>query len=204
MSAPAVDRKHEDDSSQADPAGPGQPGGIEAILAKAGMDRRDLLGSLADLLDPATCWYQRWYFLLRLEDEIYASLSSRRPTSLIAIRIPLAGTDMATRLDEGLRRRLSQVASEVLRPGDLPGSISEGELAVYLPETDIEEAERIALRLQAALASFSPRLGLATSPVDGTTAYDLLVAALRFNLRPLPRIADLESYRRRRDLDQSN
>lgn len=162
--------------------------------------RPDLRQSLSMLLDQTTGWYRRWYFLLRLDAEIEQARRHDRPTSVIAVKIPLASTGLVTLLSDRLRQRLARIANEALRPADFPGCLHEDELAIYLPNTDRDEAERLLEKLKAELEAFTPRLGIATFPQDGRNALELLVVATEYEATPLSPVIDLDDYRRRRAL----
>jgi GGDEF domain-containing protein len=176
---------------------PVRPGSPEQEGAPDG--NRVLHEWLTDVLDPATNWYRRWYFLLRLAEELIDARPSERPTSVLSVKIPLATAGLVEDVSERLGERLALIASSVLRPEDFPGTLSDSQLAVLLPGTTLEEARPIGDRLRRELQAFSPLLGVASFPEDGRTALELLSVASQFEGRALVPVINLDDYRRRRN-----
>ncbi|MPZ47956.1 MAG: hypothetical protein GEU75_01335 [Dehalococcoidia bacterium] len=171
-----------------------------AVPARSGNRRGDLPGSFTALLDPATAWYRRWYFLLRLDEELEKARRTERPTAVIGIKLPIAASGLVVGVSDRLRGRLACIANAALRPGDFPGCIGDDQLAVFLPGTDWLQALPLAEKLGQELNAFSPRLGLAVFPADGRDALELLLAATEEEPKPATLI-DFEAYHRRGELE---
>jgi GGDEF domain-containing protein len=150
------------------------------------------------LLDPSTSWYRRWYFLQCLSEELEKSRRHQeRPTAVITIGLPLAAESLVTSVSDCLRERLASIAGEALRPGDFPGTLTDDELAVFLPGTDRHGAEAVVDRLRERLAAFSPWLGLAVYPEDGLNARELVHAASFHAMKCAAQLIDFQDYRKR-------
>jgi GGDEF domain-containing protein len=169
--------------------------GARALLVRAGFKLRgqDLTESLAAVVDPATGWYRRWHFLLRLDEEMEQARRSDTPVAIVAFRLPAAA--LSPLAGDRLRDALTRIVEEALGPGDVPGCLHEDELAVLLPRTSLEAARRLLARLKAELEPFSPWLGVAAFPEDGRYGLELLATATAYQSRPPAPVFDLEAHR---------
>ena len=133
-----------------------------------------------DLIDPASGCFRRWYFSLRLEEEIARALDAKRPASLVAIRL------QGPAVPPGFMRLVSRSTGQTLLAGQLSDGDDEEdgpELALFLPYADRERAGVVSRRLRSMLARFSPVVAVVSSPEQGASA-----EALLSNARALLRI----------------
>jgi GGDEF domain-containing protein len=162
-------------------------------------DIRRLVKALhPDLLDPATSWYRRWYFVLRLAEEVERADRYAQPLAVMTITLPRTVQTMLYQLHGRVAEWLGSVADEALRVSDFPGVLAPDELAVFLPHAGRDVARRIATRVALRLESLTPVIGIAAFPEDGRGAEDLLAAARRRASGGFGRITDLRAYRERR------
>jgi len=129
---------------------------------------------VTDLFERSIAWYRRWYFLLRLEEEILRAGRYERPLALIGLRLKSESRGDVERLQAALKR----VSTEELRSTDIPGALGLDEYAVILPETDRRGGEVVVTRLQQALSTFSPDCRIAVFGEDGGESSALLDRAL--------------------------
>ncbi len=125
----------------------------------------------ASLIDPSSTWFQRWYFELRLTEEIYRCQRYGQLTTVIVIEF---APECCGR---SLEQALAKIAEEGLRLVDIPGRIESHEYGICLPHTGGAGAQVIADRLKAQLSRFSPRMGCAVFGEDGRTIWELLSIA---------------------------
>src|ERR1700704_6551994 len=103
---------------------------------------------LRAILDSNTSWYKKWYFELRLEEEIARAIRHHLSLSILVILLP---QKVERRRDRQLLNvLLSDIAARKLRRSDLPGLFNRGEYAVLLTHTTKQQAEVVAERLREA------------------------------------------------------
>jgi hypothetical protein len=138
------------------------------------------------IYDPASNWYEPWYFRLRLEEEILRSRRYSLEMAVLALTFAEVGGPLSPRRME-LKSELRRIAQTSLRQTDLPGVLDGERFALCLPSTDREGAHVVAERLAVGLTPYSARLGLAIWPADGVDADDLLNLAFgHAAYHPLP------------------
>ena len=128
------------------------------------------------IYDPASNWYEAWYFALRLDEEIIRSRRYSHAMALVALTFDELGPRISPRRVE-LKSALAQVIQTKLRQTDIPGVIDQDEFAVCLPQTDGPGAGVVVERLAQALAIYRPSFGVDVYPVDGVESGALLRAA---------------------------
>jgi len=143
--------------------------------------------------DPVTGLYNHRHFQAALRVEVERARRHNRSTSLLMIDVdlfkPINDTYGHAFGDEVLRELARAIEGE-LRATDVPCRYGGDEFAVVLPETDADEARRVAQRMLdtvRALPVRPPRgsealrlslsIGVATYPEDGETAGDLIASA---------------------------
>jgi diguanylate cyclase (GGDEF)-like protein len=127
--------------------------------------------------DPLTDCLNRRGFQERLEAELANATRHEHTISLIVIDLDafkaVNDRDGHAAGDALLVWTVQQISASV-RPLDAVGRLGGDEFAVVLPGTDRDEAVDVAGRIEAALASrTSASTGVATYPIDGTTAAEL-------------------------------
>ncbi len=125
-------------------------------------------GETAEVTTP---WYQRRYFIERVEEEIYRARRYDVPGSLAIVR-------SATVSRQGARALYLFVESG-LRRLDFGGLLGTGDYAICLPHTPKAGAEVFAGRLKEQLAAFSPTVVCVAFPEDGVTFDELIEAATK-------------------------
>ena len=174
------------------------PGARSRVRGRERSHQQKHLG-VPDLLDPATGWYSRWYFLARLEDELERAECFKQELSLVCLCFPLAHRSLPDEAQENLRQRLHRGATEALRASDVAGALSDEELIAYLPHTGRAEAVTVASKLKALLQQFQPLLSVAVFPQDGLTV-DPLIEQAKLSAWRQSKIVNLEAYKTRRRL----
>jgi GGDEF domain-containing protein len=154
---------------------------------------------LPPIYDPASTWYQSWYFDLRLEEELARSMRYQLPFTVVALRLvtPISGLSERT----GLNKRLAEIGETALRQTDIPALLGNNELAVLLPQTRPLESRIVVERLTRALGPYSPVVGLASYPEDSAESGVLLLTAQQRAVTALERsglLATDESKRHER------
>lgn len=131
---------------------------------------------LPPIYDPATHWYQDWYFRLRVEEETQRCLRYKYPTSLllISLRKELGGPLSPERVD--FNAELARISQRSLRRSDIPGLLGPQSLAICLPHTSPERAEVVSGRLQRALNAYRPDVSLVELAADQVHLDELLAA----------------------------
>lgn len=114
------------------------------------------------LTDPLTGLANRRHLLEQLQREFTRAHRYRRPLSLIYLDLDgfKAINDRFGHLfGDEILRGVATAMSAVLRSADLLARIGGDEFAVLLPETTIDGAERVTLKLRKALSAYSNHLG---------------------------------------------
>ena len=148
------------------------------------MNKAWLGDQYASLLDPRSTWFQRWYFELRVTEEIYRF---QRYGQLASLIVMIFGTRSS---EKDYLARLAKIADEGLRLIDIPGHIESREYGICLPHTPASGAEVVLDRLADLLSDFSVQIGYAVFGEDGETFWELLSAARKnatgTSKRPIP------------------
>jgi hypothetical protein len=124
----------------------------------------------AQIFVDSSSWFQRWYLELRLVEEIYRASRYALLSSLIVVKL----TQYDLMDDVAIPAPLSQFAEQHLRVSDVPGYLGYGEYAICLPHTDEAGGRVVMSRLNEELRDYSPRVGLAVIPSDGSTPAALI------------------------------
>jgi 6-phosphogluconate dehydrogenase (decarboxylating) len=148
------------------------------------MNKAWLGDQYASLLDPRSTWFQRWYFELRVTEEIYRFQRYGQLASLIVMIFD------ANNSEKDYLASLAKIAEEGLRLVDVPGHIESSEYGICLPHTSASGADVVIERLTGLLSDFSVQFGYAVFGEDGETFWELLTAARRnatgSGRRPIP------------------
>jgi GGDEF domain-containing protein len=151
---------------------------------------------LPPLYDEGTEWYQGWYFDLRLEEEV--SRAARYSLPLVVIAIQLGEHPRAD--DPEFQRLMRSVRGTRLRRSDIPAIRDEQELLICLTQTRSEQATTVVQRLRRAVTSYTPNIGIASFPEDGSHPGSLLAIAenraLSDSVFPAPLRAEPSERRR--------
>jgi GGDEF domain-containing protein len=119
------------------------------------------------------------FFLQRLEQECFRARRYGLSLTLLVVRChPVGGKgkeDVAQLVSAGV---LTHVAT-AMRREDVAGRLGELEFGIYLPHTALEGARQVQARLQRALESHGPGVGIAVFGADGEDAESLVRVALR-------------------------
>lgn len=150
-------------------------------------------------LDPKTGLFNAAYFDLALERELARARALGRPLAVLVADLDLLREINALHGHLGgdaVLRGVGAILRAELRPQDVPARFGGEELAVVLPDSDLDGALRVAERLRRAVATASFRskagggpiraslsIGVAAFPQHGATATELV------------HLADLAVYR---------
>jgi hypothetical protein len=142
--------------------------------------RRDL----PPIFDLGTTWYQRWYFDLRLEEELIRAKRHDFPVSVIVITLMKepGGPLSPERMD--FNNRLSAIKDTKLRRTDIPAVLSERAYAICLPHTDKKRCQVVVDRISRTLKGYRYMLGVAEFPGDAEAdaPMELLTTAARLSM----------------------
>jgi GGDEF domain-containing protein len=127
------------------------------------------------LYDPSTAIFHRWYFELRLEEEVRRSERYGQCVSVIALRIDQSAHGSE---DQPLNLEIAQLAARTLRGVDIPASLGEFEYAFCLPNTDPDGARITARRLREVLGRGRCSIGIACYPYDSSDSKKVLEYAI--------------------------
>ena len=112
----------------------------------------------------------KWYLILRCEEECYRSVRYKRPLTLVLVEAE--GEDYLNTAAE-----VVHWFSTKGRRSDLRAHLGEGSFVVLLPETDVNGAAKLALRLESAMPQI--RTAISSHPYEGGNFDQLLAAAQR-------------------------
>ncbi len=118
-----------------------------------------------------TPWYQRRYFIERVDEEIYHARRYDLPGSLAIVRSASVSRQGARALHEFVESKLRRL--------DFGGLLGNGDYAICLPHTPRAGAEILVGRLKEHLAEFSPTVVCVAFPEDGVTFDELNGAAAK-------------------------
>ena len=133
----------------------------------------------AALYDPLTAIFHRWYFELRLEEEVRRCQRYGHSLSVIAMRVERPEDAKRTLETDPLELEIAKLAARTLRAVDIPASLGELEFAFCLPNTDAEGARITARRLREAIGKRGLSLGIACYPDSSIDGKKILEDALR-------------------------
>ena len=139
---------------------------LESTLPADLLDRRPLPEAVG-LIDPLTSWYRRWYFLVRLDDALDLARRDALELGVVLINMPLTVDGSPQIGTIRLREELLFAGHWCLRFHDVPGTLNDRELAVFLPDSGEERAAKVARDLKQRLHAFQPKVGTAVYPQDG-------------------------------------
>jgi GGDEF domain-containing protein len=142
-----------------------------------------LFHQLRSLLDWNCGWYQRWYFMLRLEEEMLRCRQHGHSCAVVVLTLLDLPCERPER--DKLYEALADLTFNGFRLTDIPGVLSNNEYALLLPETDIDGARAVATRLKLRLARFSPVEGYAVFPDEAASAEKLVELAIAMGWRDL-------------------
>jgi GGDEF domain-containing protein len=140
-----------------------------------------LFHQLRSLLDWNCGWYQKWYFMLRLEEELLRCRQHGHSCAVVVL------TMLEIPCERAERNKFYEILAELTFSGfrltDIPGVLSTSEYALLLPLTDAEGARAVAARLKQRLAAFSPVEGYAVFPDVTASAEKLVEMAIAMGWR---------------------
>ena len=163
----------------------------EAAMALENARLYEEARKLADR-DPLTGFYNHRFLHERLGEEVVRTQRARRSMSVLMLDLDdfkLVNDTFGHLFGDRVLTWTAELIRSTLRASDIPARYGGDEFAIILPETDGDEArsaaERIleAFREQAFVGEqrgpvpIGASIGVATFPVDGRTATELIVAA---------------------------
>ncbi len=123
------------------------------IMAMAGaisaaLEKEILLKIISELkqFDVETGIYTHQFFISKLEDEIHTSLKADRPLALVVMEMENLKSIMNLHGNEIAHKALKEVAEELkahIRGCDVIGSLGIDEFILFMPDTNLQQAERI-------------------------------------------------------------
>jgi GGDEF domain-containing protein len=139
---------------------------------RVGTDRRRRLY----LYDPETAILQRWYFEMRVEEELERARRYGQPLSVVVLRLarpverPLKETEMPD-------AAVAQRAARAVRSVDLAAGLGPFEYGFCLPNTPRDGACAAASRIGVALSDCALMIGIACYPQDHVAGGSILTQA---------------------------
>jgi GGDEF domain-containing protein len=127
--------------------------------------------------DSAGTLFSSQFFRTRLEQECKRSIRYKLSMALLIVDFKaiagLTGEEMRIKISKAM----VLAAARIVRSEDVVGYVGDLRYAFLLPHTDAAGAEVVVKRINDALREFSPKVGVATLPSDGTTGADLIAGA---------------------------
>lgn len=142
------------------------------------LERQIQKGRRISIQDPITGVLQKWYFDLRLSEEIDRCKRYGVPMALLRVGAPLNSTNRDPWGSSDREWQLAQAVSRRLRAVDIAARIAGLEFIICLPHTDLKGAEVAAKRLHEDLKGWSLSVAIATYPEDGEDVRGLIDTAL--------------------------
>jgi len=147
--------------------------------------------ALADR-DPLTGFYNHRFLHERLGEEVVRAQRARRPLSVLMLDVDdfkLVNDTFGHLFGDRVLTWTAELIRSTLRGSDIPARYGGDEFAIILPETDGDDARRAAERILAAFRDHAfvgeqrgpvpigASIGVATFPLEGRTATELIAAA---------------------------
>ena len=163
----------------------------EAAMALENARLYEEARKLADR-DPLTGFYNHRFLHERLGEEVVRTQRARRSMSVLMLDLDdfkLVNDTFGHLFGDRVLTWTAELIRSTLRASDIPARYGGDEFAIILPETDGDEARRAAERILEAFREqafvgeqrgpvpIGASIGVATFPVDGRTATELIVAA---------------------------
>jgi len=162
--------------------------------ASIALENARLYGEARELADrdPLTGFFNHRSLHERFGQEAVRARRTRRPLSLLMLDLDafkLVNDTFGHLLGDEVLRWTAEIIRATLRASDIPARYGGDEFAILLPDADRDEAARTAERLADAFAAstfchdgrisvpIGVSIGVATFPVDGRTAPELIAAA---------------------------
>jgi diguanylate cyclase (GGDEF)-like protein len=163
----------------------------EAAMALENARLYEEARKLADR-DPLTGFYNHRFLHERLGEEVVRTQRARRSMSVLMLDLDdfkLVNDTFGHLFGDRVLTWTAELIRSTLRASDIPARYGGDEFAIILPETDGDEARRAAERILEAFRKqafvgeqrgpvpIGASIGVATFPIDGRTATELIVAA---------------------------
>jgi len=152
---------------------------LRKVTALGRSSRMNLPPIYSPIFGGATLWYERWYFMLRLEEEVARALRHNIALSVVVFRLEDDMSETGIGLEESLRT----IALKKLRKSDLPAVLEDRGLGLCLTHTNPEQAEVVVNRVMRTLRPFRAWSGLSSLPADGSDSETLFLMARHHAMR---------------------
>ena len=129
---------------------------INTLLEKQVQPARRLV-----ILDPETTLFKRWYFDLRLSEELNRCKRYGSPMAMIAVRRAASSSKAEPQVPRETEVDFVKVFMRNVRTLDLATKLNESDYCICLPHTDRGGAESVATRLLAEVGTAQISVGVA-------------------------------------------